>query len=1098
MTDLQDAYRARYEAHSAGGRAIADDVLAYSDEEYQQAYEAAYAAREKRLPSPTAAMPAQDEEAAPGATESPQETPEPEEEKNTVPRLLKSAGEGVVRAGWELGRTVREAADFITSNSPLVNESDLMMGAVPPDAFQASGVRVDDPGPMSDIVKNKSGLEGVTSGVAQFMTPFLAFSKAMAGAKMFEAVGGSKAVGTLLRGAAASAPVDFAFMDPIENNLINLAQQFGFEPELLKFMAADESDQAAGVALENRVKAALVNAPIGMGAEVAVNGVIAGAVKMYGLAARGVRALKSVRWGEMEEAGYRELAEVMQASAGRLNDVGGATAVAGKQAAAVSKVVTGRIGRLTKSALQKFKRDGKLPNLGELEEGLAAQGFDPAAVRQGIDDAIESYMHPDEHTMEVAKRAGGRALQRAVRLRPEVEESIRVQAATPRAAANALSRVKDTLRRYPPSEGWADIEPGRITIDPDTGDVVDVVWKAKDPKTGKLNFHVDPTTGKPYKGEARTARVEELSDKIVAEVRDIEARAASGDRNAKVIQRQRGWYTNMRQRLREEFGAAGQVFADLLGATSAQTAVPQNWDNAIDALSQFVRGKYDRQLRALEKHIAAGGAMKDFPDADRIAKLNGSLFGANTNATMKALLDMWREVQPGSAPKTRNFAGNLIGSSNDATIDVWAGRYLQRISGGKRLPPSLPTELAGTWNADATQVTGDYGFGLDVFNSAAKKLGMEPHELQAFTWFAEKERWTAQHWTSAAGEGGSFEQMSDAAGLRRYTARVSVQQADAPADSVVEQAGRAIQQSLVDDDNVIAFRAAPTKGMYAGSTERAFDMELTARPEWKPNRWVADMARVAKENNQYDVLVSKVLRADEISPNARPGMEVYFKSQEALDEIMPIIDEIVANKIDGFTFAVDPRMRLQDAPGKDAARFIGLRLQYVPEIAMRWNDTLRGQVEADPDILEAVFDEKRRTMLTLANELQKRNGVQNALAFDYDSFVMGKENYDAYLGDAAGGSGVGQEHPWFGRPYRENVAAAARRLRGVDGSVGTADVPESGVAQPQAGAPPVTPDVKQDVLKELAAGRDVDVEITGRGPDGRVKSIRIRKTRKQP
>jgi hypothetical protein len=33
--------------------------------------------------------------------------------------------------------------------------------------------------------------------------------------------------------------------------------------------------------------------------------------------------------------------------------------------------------------------------------------------------------------------------------------------------------------------------------------------------------------------------------------------------------------------------------------------------------------------------------------------------------------------------------------------------------------------------------------------------------LQALQWFAEKDYWTKRGWTSAAGEGGSFETMMD-------------------------------------------------------------------------------------------------------------------------------------------------------------------------------------------------------------------------------------------------------------------------------------------------------------------------------------------------
>jgi hypothetical protein len=57
----------------------------------------------------------------------------------------------------------------------------------------------------------------------------------------------------------------------------------------------------------------------------------------------------------------------------------------------------------------------------------------------------------------------------------------------------------------------------------------------------------------------------------------------------------------------------------------------------------------------------------------------GKLFNANSPASMGALLDMFRAVKASDSPKTPNFTGNLIGLTNEATIDVWAARMLRRI-----------------------------------------------------------------------------------------------------------------------------------------------------------------------------------------------------------------------------------------------------------------------------------------------------------------------------------------------------------------------------------------------------------------------------------
>lgn len=272
MTDLVEAYRARHQGHTAGGRAVAEEVNALPDDAYRQAYNDAYLAKYGQKPPETLATPS---------------TAEPE--KNTAGRLAGSAGEGVARSVWELGRTVREAADFITTN-PLTGYGEEMARAgLSPEEVAAGRAEFTEVGAMPDMVRDKSGLESFTSGVAQFMAPFAAFSKAMAGARVFDAVGKSKVGASLLKGAAASAPVDFAFIDPIENNLVDIARRFGFESELTNYLGANTEDDSALTTLENRIKAAVVNAPLGVAAEVG----IPAAVKGMALAAKGIKAVRN-------------------------------------------------------------------------------------------------------------------------------------------------------------------------------------------------------------------------------------------------------------------------------------------------------------------------------------------------------------------------------------------------------------------------------------------------------------------------------------------------------------------------------------------------------------------------------------------------------------------------------------------------------------------------------------------------------------------------------------------------------------------------------------------------------------------------------------
>ena len=311
-----------------------------------------------------------------------------------------------------------------------------------------------------------------------------------------------------------------------------------------------------------------------------------------------------------------------------------------------------------------------------------------------------------------------------------------------------------------------------------------------------------------------TRRVNAVARSMVDEVRTVFRRAANGDRNAQNILAQAGWYKAMRSRLRHEFGGLGDLFADLLGATSPNTPVRDNWFNAVDALRRASRGDFDplilqweawadnldtletdlrawfnermaeglskkaiKELPEYQTKLAAVRAAREIPDSLLPTKESGSKYGFNGKNVIRAMVDLWRIVKNadpdiargGTAPKALNFSGNLIGFRSRATIDVWAARMLQRLAGGRRIASMAETGVSGDMREDAT-TTLQFGFGQDVFGTAARAIRNDPElqtdavlaeinddDLQAVVWFVEKEIWTVNDWTSAAGEGGSFE-----------------------------------------------------------------------------------------------------------------------------------------------------------------------------------------------------------------------------------------------------------------------------------------------------------------------------------------------------
>jgi len=346
----------------------------------------------------------------------------------------------------------------------------------------------------------------------------------------------------------------------------------------------------------------------------------------------------------------------------------------------------------------------------------------------------------------------------------------------------ATNLAENLKTNYSEADGWAPIEINKVEQKFDkAGKYVKV---EVDPKAISYDFHTPP---KDVPVEAWQAT---MSSRVLDEVQTVVDRAAGGDKAALDILAEASWYRTMRDRLRTEFGGLGDVFADVLGTTSAQTDVRQNFKNAIAVLTKFSRGDYDQTLAAYESRVAKGQpvdpetliALDKSGDFDLIKSDAGKLFNTNSPATMGALMDMFRSIKAGDSPKTPNFTGNLIGLTNEATIDVWAARMLRRLADLPRIPPPAEKGVGGAHSKGSTlfdpKVSGEFGFGQDVFREAADEINksgiikniapeigdLGPDDLQAVAWFIEKEKWTNNNWTTKAGEGGSLDYEMSLAG----------------------------------------------------------------------------------------------------------------------------------------------------------------------------------------------------------------------------------------------------------------------------------------------------------------------------------------------
>jgi hypothetical protein len=230
-----------------------------------------------------------------------------------------------------------------------------------------------------------------------------------------------------------------------------------------------------------------------------------------------------------------------------------------------------------------------------------------------------------------------------------------------------------------------------------------------------------------------------------------------------------GWYSRMRVKLKNTFKEDTEIFTQMLGALSAQTAVDQNFLYAMEAYEAYKAGKWETNVAKFREGLALleSGELESITNTTTPAKAleawvethdlkpykkNGKLFGANSGALLRVLNGDW--LQSVKGPKTPNFQGNLTGRTLEATIDLWAARTIRSIgwegTEGGRIPPQAEVGVTDV----------DFFLAQKAFRVAADEMDMNPDDLQAIVWFGEKHVWDEHKWTKNAGaEKSSFDDM---------------------------------------------------------------------------------------------------------------------------------------------------------------------------------------------------------------------------------------------------------------------------------------------------------------------------------------------------
>jgi hypothetical protein len=377
--------------------------------------------------------------------------------------------------------------------------------------------------------------------------------------------------------------------------------------------------------------------------------------------------------------------------------------------------------------------------------------------------------------------------------------------------AQERAKMTDYQATHHPKAGWA---PPEVTgIKPQLNEVTGVPELGVSYKAMTPQFQIDMETGKAFAPNSpnRAVFVEDTSNKMVQGVLDIVERAHAGDVNAQYLVDQANWYADAQKSIRELFGKDSGLYAEIQASMSPNTRLSIQHKFADEIFKRGQAGEFDETMVKFEAHMAkrpddipAPAWAKQLQDQRSpnydpsaiIKQANGNLYGMNGINAQLAMSKRFNEVNPGMAPKMRNFGGNLTGSSIDPTIDVWAGRDVNELAGGLRIPPERDTGVPGSynnpsqypapqhyenalklreglqggaealsprkakqleklaaevdksaWAIPAPKISGQYGVAHDVYQTAAQKLGMEPRALQALRWFATKHDWEKKGWT---------------------------------------------------------------------------------------------------------------------------------------------------------------------------------------------------------------------------------------------------------------------------------------------------------------------------------------------------------------
>ena len=454
-----------------------------------------------------------------------------------------------------------------------------------------------------------------------------------------------------------------------------------------------------------------------------------------------------------------------------------------------------------------------------------------------------------------------------------------------------------------------------------------------------------------------------------------------------------GWYSRVNDYVQEKFGANSQVFFELIAVTSPQATPANNYKKAMEAANLYSQGKLDRALEIYRELINpvikqhADGIITETQATNKIKSLSNhekiiqeirkarggsGTFGSSSNSgIIRVLHGNWLDSSP--ALKTQQFYQNLSQRDHNATIDVWAARFMRRLlydSVYKTGDPAGPKPPAQPifWRRRQIQETGvsdpDFLFSQKVFADFTSRykdqLGLgdvKIEDVQALFWHLEKFHWDKMGYSTV-------ESAKDLATLdtevlameatervvvgstayigkeneQRIKTAVNIQVKKAIDRGATEQeishiidqtlrgavrmdqAKKSLKESMSTLNPIIS-DVRIGEGVYMNETEPSIIASAVIAKGTDVSNVVDQTIENAINNNQWSVFVSKTVDASH--PNARPYARIEFNQPIKGDQKTQIMNVMDKNGIYGYTFNYTKN-----------GEIIGVEFQSIPEFDM--------------------------------------------------------------------------------------------------------------------------------------------------------------------